>query len=113
MQTTFMNYLILIILSMVVAYIPRFLPLRIFSTRKIPEWFNEWMKYVPVSLFTALVVKDVFIDTTNYTFVGLEHVAKLLASVIVIVIAYRSRSMGLSVVIGLVAVAILAMFVTL
>lgn len=113
MQMTFMNHLILIILSMVVAYIPRFLPLRIFSTRKIPEWFNEWMKYVPVSLFTALVVKDVFVDTTNYTFIGLGHEAKLLASLIVILIAYRSRSMGLSVVIGLIAVAVLAMFVTL
>lgn len=113
MQMTSFNHFILIILSMCVAYIPRFIPLRIFSIRKIPEWFNEWMKYVPVSLFTALVVKDVFMDTTNYTFVGLDHIAKILASLIVIVVAYRSRSMGLSVVIGLVAVAILSMFVIL
>ena len=62
------DHLILILLSMLVAFGPRFIPLRIFSTREIPKWFNEWMKYVPVS-----------------------------------------RSMGLSVVLGLVAVALLAM----
>ena len=35
--------------------------------------------------------------------------AKILASVLVAIVAYRSRSMGLSVVLGLVAVALLAM----
>ena len=108
MQTSFFDHFILIILSMVVAYIPRFIPLRIFSTRKIPTWFNEWMKYVPVSLFTALVAKDVFMNKDDYTFAGFDHTAKLIASLIVIVVAYRSRSMGLSVVVGLVAVWLLA-----
>lgn len=110
MSMSNMDHLILILLSMVVAYLPRFIPLRIFSTRQIPQWFNEWMKYVPVSLFTALVVKDVFIDTKDYTFVGLGYMAKIFAAICVIVVACRSRSMGLSVVLGLVAVAILALF---
>ncbi|KRL36966.1 AzlD domain-containing protein [Liquorilactobacillus uvarum] len=108
-----MEHLILIILSMLVAFGPRFIPLRIFSTRDIPRWFNEWMKYVPVSLFTALVVKDVFIDTSaGYVFTGIHNMAKIIASLIVIVVAYRSRSMGLSVVLGLVAVTLLAMVFT-
>lgn len=106
---TNMDHFILVILSMVVAFIPRFIPLRIFSTREIPQWFNEWMKYVPVSLFTALVVKDIFMDTQHYVFVGFHNVAKIIASLIVIAIAYRSRSMGLSVVFGLAAVTLLAM----
>ncbi|WP_281165822.1 AzlD domain-containing protein [Liquorilactobacillus sicerae] len=110
-QTT--EHLILIILSMLVALGPRLIPLRVFSTRKIPLWFNEWMKYVPVSLFTALVVKDIFIDTNaGYTFVGLRNTAKILAAVIVIGVAYRTRSMGLSVVLGLVAVALLTIVFT-
>ncbi|MDO5004392.1 MAG: AzlD domain-containing protein [Ligilactobacillus salivarius] len=112
MQYSSMDHVILIICSMIAAFIPRFLPLKFFSTRKIPEWFNEWMKYVPVSLFTALVVRDLFVNTKTYTFVGLEYMAKLLAAIIVIVVAYRSRSMGLSVLFGLVAVAILATFLT-
>ena len=88
-----------------------FKPMKFFTTRKIPEWFNEWMKYVPVSLFTALVVKDIFIDTSHYTFIGFGHLTKLLAAVIVMVVAYKSRSMGLSVVLGLAAVALLTMVI--
>lgn len=102
------DHLLLIVLSMLVALGPRLLPMKFFTTRKIPEWFNEWMKYVPVSLFTALVVKDLFLNSDIYTFVGLQHVAKLLAAALVVIIAYKSRSMGLSVVCGLVAVALLS-----
>ena len=109
MHMSSMDHLILVLLSMVVAFLPRFIPLRIFSTREIPQWFNEWMKYVPVSLFTALVVKDIFINTKDYSFIGLGYLAKIVAPVIVIGVAYRSRSMGLSVVFGLIAVALLAL----
>lgn len=109
MNTT--DHLILVVLSMLVALGPRAIPLRIFANREIPAWFNEWMKYVPVSLFTALVVKDVFIDTHhNYAFVGLDNTAKIIASLIVMLVAYRSRSMGLSVILGLIAVAGLTMW---
>ncbi|MCP0887225.1 AzlD domain-containing protein [Ligilactobacillus sp. WILCCON 0076] len=106
-----MDHFLLVLFSMVAAFLPRLIPLRIFATRKIPNWFNEWMKYVPVSLFTALVVKDMFMNTSNYTFVGASNVAKIIAAIIVIGVAYKTRSMGLSVVVGLVAVMILSMFV--
>lgn len=109
--TTNMDHFILIVLSMLVAFVPRYLPMRIFTSRQIPNWFNEWMKYVPVSLFTALVVKDVFMNTETYAFVGVDNVAKILASVIVMAVAYYSRSMGLSVVVGLIAVALLSLVV--
>ncbi|GBG94232.1 branched-chain amino acid transporter [Ligilactobacillus salitolerans] len=109
--TTTMDHFILIVLSMCVAFVPRYLPMRIFASRKIPDWFNEWMKYVPVSLFTALVVKDVFLNTETYTFVGFSNIAKILASLIVIAVSYFSRSMGLAVVVGLIAVALLSVFV--
>ena len=81
MNMSTMDHFILILLSMLVAFGPRFIPLRIFSTREIPKWFNEWMKYVPVSLFTALVVKDVFMDTKTYTFVGCDYMALPIAHV--------------------------------
>ena len=106
-----LDHVLLVVFSMIAAFIPRVVPLHIFATRKIPNWFNEWMKYVPVSLFTALVVKDIFINTKTYTFVGLDNVAKSLAAIIVMAIAYKTRSMGLSVVFGLIAVALLAMVV--
>ena len=73
------------------------------------------MKYVPVSLFTALVVKALFLDGkyqyffdqvnafgTNVTVFG--HASYLIAAVLVAIVAYFTRSMLSSVVVGLVAV---------
>lgn len=109
--TTNLDHFILIMLSMLVAFVPRYFPMKIFASRQIPNWFNEWMKYVPVSLFTALVVKDVFMNTETYEFIGFDSVAKIIASVIVMAVAYFSRSMGLAVVVGLIAVAVLSLVV--
>lgn len=110
MEWNTMQHFWLIIGCFVVAYIPRILPLLVFRTRKIPMWFNEWMKYVPVSLFTSLVVKDIFI-TSNYSVFPLSaRVAELIAAGLTIAVAYWSRSMILSVLVGLGAVFALTMF---
>ena len=68
------------------------------------------MNYVPVSLFTALVVKAVFI-TKNYAFSVSGKAPDIIATVIVIAVAYWTRSMAISVVLGLVAVSLLALIV--
>lgn len=103
------DHFLLIILAAIAAFIPRYLPMLFFSKREIPEWFNEWMKYVPVSLFTALVVKSLFITTAGYHFAPFAHVNQLIAAVIVIIITYMTRSMALSVILGLIAVFVITM----
>ena len=103
-------HIIVIIFAAFAAFIPRYFPILFFSTRKIPEWFNEWMKYVPVSLFTALVVKSIFMSKT-YAFVPFGHVSQILAAVIVMIVAYFTRSMSISVISGLVAVWLLSMVI--
>ncbi|MFC6275702.1 AzlD domain-containing protein [Levilactobacillus tangyuanensis] len=100
----------LIILGFFVAFIPRFFPLMLFTKREIPEWFNEWMKFVPVALFTALVVKDIFIDSESYQFIFSKY-SEMIAAVIVVVVAYRTRSMAISVIIGLISVFLLSMVI--
>ncbi|MFT8400967.1 MAG: AzlD domain-containing protein [Lentilactobacillus diolivorans] len=98
----------LILACFCVAFAPRLIPLLFFRTRKIPDWFNEWMRYVPISLFTALVVKDLFISP-DYA-VTFSRIPEMVAAVIVIGIAFWTRSMAISVVLGLAAVFMLAMF---
>ena len=106
-----LDHVLLVVFSMIAAFIPRVVPLHIFATRKIPNWFNEWMKYVPVSLFTALVVKNIFITTAGYRFVPFGHVEQILAAVIVMIVAYFTRSMSMSVIAGLVGVWLLSLVV--
>ncbi|MGM9891341.1 AzlD domain-containing protein [Limosilactobacillus sp.] len=110
-QNKILYHIIVIVIAAAAAFIPRYFPVLFFSTRKIPEWFNEWMKYVPVSLFTALVVKNVFITTAGYHFVPFGHVEQILAAIIVMIVAYFTRSMSMSVISGLVAVWLLSMVV--
>lgn len=110
-QNKILYHLIVIVIAAVAAFIPRYFPVLFFSTRKIPEWFNEWMKYVPVSLFTALVVKNVFITTAGYRFVPFGHVEQILAAVVVMIVAYFTRSMAMSVIGGLVAVWLLSVVI--
>ncbi|XIF19470.1 MAG: AzlD domain-containing protein [Acetilactobacillus jinshanensis] len=68
------------------------------------------MSYVPISLFTALVVKGLFI-TNHYTFSLAGKAPDLIATVIVIVVAYWTRSMAISVILGLIAVWLLALVI--
>ncbi|WP_283587002.1 AzlD domain-containing protein [Limosilactobacillus viscerum] len=104
-------HVVVIIFAAFAAFIPRYFPILFFSTRKIPEWFNEWMKYVPVSLFTALVIKNIFITTAGYRFVPFGHVEQIFAAIIVMVIAYFTRSMSISVIGGLISVWVLSMVI--
>lgn len=104
-------HIIVIIFAAFAAFIPRYFPILFFSTRKIPEWFNEWMKYVPASLFTALIVSRIFVTTAGYHFVPFGHVEQILAALVVMVVAYFTRSMAISVVGGLVTVWLLSMVI--
>ncbi|GAD16451.1 hypothetical protein FD05_GL000253 [Lentilactobacillus otakiensis DSM 19908 = JCM 15040] len=63
-----------------------------------------------MSLFTALVVKDIFISP-EYTVTLVNRAPEMIAAVIVIGIAYWTRSMAISVVLGLLAVFLLAMVI--
>ncbi|OJG18120.1 branched-chain amino acid transporter [Enterococcus canis] len=99
--------MILLILGLFLAsYLPRVIPLFYFSRRQVPVWFSDWMKYVPVALFAALSFKDVFI---THDHLDLAWNVKILAMLIVVGVAYKSRSMALSVLTGLGAVFLLSM----
>lgn len=101
------TYLLLLVLSLfVVAYVPRLFPMLYFTHRKVPSWFSEWMKYVPAALFAALAFKDVFI---THEHLDIAWNIKVLAMVLVAGVAYKSRSMALSVLTGLASVFLLSM----
>ncbi|MFK4567971.1 AzlD domain-containing protein [Enterococcus sp. UD-01] len=99
--------LFLLVLGLfVVSYIPRVIPMLYFSKRKVPTWFSDWMKYVPVALFAALSFKDVFI---THEHLDLMWNVKIIAMALVLGIAYKTKSMALSVIVGLLAIFLLSM----
>lgn len=103
-----MNNILLVVVAGLAAFIPRYFPTVFFSKRKLPEWFDEWMSFVPVSLFTALIAKSIFV-TSTYGFVA-TNIAAIVAAILVIIIAYYTHSMAISVVSGLILMWILKLF---
>lgn len=104
---TKMYLLLLVGCLFIVAYVPRLFPMLYFTHRKVPAWFSEWMKYVPVALFAALAFKDVFI---THEHLDLAWNTKIVAMLLVAGVAYKTRSMAFSVLTGLVSVFLLSMF---
>ena len=56
-------------------------------------------------------MKNIFITTAGYRFVPFGHVEQILAAVIVMIVAYFTRSMSMSVIAGLVGVWLLSLVV--
>lgn len=100
------SLLLLILCLFGASYLPRLFPMLYFSQRQVPQWFSDWMKYVPISLFAALVFKDVFINNNQLDIV--DNV-RIIAMFLVAGVAYKTRSMAISVLTGLAAVFLLSM----
>ncbi|AVQ33984.1 hypothetical protein C7J88_07245 [Staphylococcus muscae] len=99
-------FLIAVVLSGVVTLFVRVLPLVMISRIEFSEKFIKWLSFIPITLFTALVVdglikqeSGVFGYAINWTF--------LIALVPTIWIALRTRSLTITVLVGMVAVALL------
>ena len=85
----------------IVSYIPRVLPPLILSRMKIPAVVERWLKYVPTSVFGALVFCEIFTGPQGFNF-SLTNI-NLLASRVVLAVAVRTNSLAKSIVFGLAA----------
>jgi len=96
--------ILLTILGMaVVTYLPRLLPVYFLSSRSLPPLVVDWLRYVPVAvlaamLFPSLLVQgDQVILATNNIF--------LYAALPTLLVAWKTRSLFGSVMVGVVLVA--------
>ena len=96
-----MKIWILIVGMAIVTYVPRMIPLLIFSKINLPPWLESWLKYIPVGIFSALVFPDIFIR--NQMFSMTINNIELISSILVFAIAFKTRSLGLSVIVGIIS----------
>ena len=98
---TDMKIWILIVGMAIVTYVPRMIPLLMFSKKNLPSWLESWLKYIPVGIFSALVFPDIFIR--NQMFSMTINNIELISSILVFAIAFKTRSLGLSVIVGIIS----------
>ncbi|MFO8069879.1 MAG: AzlD domain-containing protein [Alkalibacterium sp.] len=93
----------LLILGMaIVTYIPRFLPILLLSKKEISPSFSRWMSYIPVSIFASLIASDIFFWEGSFSLQPLSNI-KLIPSVLVLIVAYKTKSLLWSMITGVLA----------
>lgn len=104
--------IVMLILGMaVVTYLPRFVPMLVLSNRKVPEKLVKWMSFIPVSIFSALVFSDVFFWNSEVNVHLLENV-KLLPTLLVFYIAYKTQNLLWSMAFGILGISVMVLFTT-
>ena len=93
-----------------VTYLPRVLPMLVLSNRSVPEKISKWMSFVPVSIFAALIFSDVFFWESQFNVNPIVNI-KLLPSVLVFIVAYKTKSLLWSMVLGIAAIALMVYLV--
>jgi len=100
------NYYGLIIGMAVVTYFPRFLPMLLLSKKEISPSFSKWMSYIPVSIFASLVASDVFFWENDFNLYPAVNL-KLIPTLLVLVVAMKTRSILWSMLTGIVSMTVL------
>ncbi|MCC0651072.1 MULTISPECIES: AzlD domain-containing protein [unclassified Clostridioides] len=97
------NYIIIVILGMaIVTYIPRILPMIIFSKNDMPESIKDIMKFIPIAILSSLIAKDIFFNGDNL-YLSFTN-PKIISSIIVLLVAYKFKSIAVSIAVGAISI---------
>jgi branched-subunit amino acid transport protein len=93
------SYLILLLGMGAVTYIPRWLPMFFLSGKKLPQWFIDWLDFIPVAILSALLIPELVISGTP------RHLdifqAKMMVGIPTFLFALKTRSLAGTVVVGM------------
>ncbi len=89
-----------LILAMgLVTYLPRWMPLFVFSQRAMPRWLVEWLDLIPVAILSALVFPELLTNGAPRSLDILQ--AKSVVAIPTLVFALKTRSLGGTVIVGM------------
>jgi len=102
-----MNFYVwsVIIGGCIVTVFPRVLPITILSKIKLNKKVEEFLTYIPISILAALIAVELFIVDNKFSIQG--NFLELLATIPTVVVAFKKNNLLLTVVVGIVSVAIL------
>ncbi|MEN1990662.1 MULTISPECIES: AzlD domain-containing protein [Paenibacillus] len=86
-------------------FLPRVLPLMLFSRIPIPGWLLRWLEYVPVAVMAALIGQELFMSGNQL--IPITQNAALWAALPTFAVAIWTRSLLGTVLVGIVAMMVL------
>ena len=96
--------LIIILGAALVTYLPRMLPLVILSRTRLPNVFLRWLSYIPAAVLSALLAPSLLIVEGR---LNIAHNLYLLAAIPTGIVAVKTRSMALTIIVGMAAIVLL------
>ena len=93
------DYLLLVLGMGIVTYLPRWVPLIFLSRRRLPEWFRQWLGFIPAAVLSALILPGLLTngEPRHLTFFQ----PALLVSIPTLIFAWKSRSLAGTVIVGM------------
>ncbi|WP_210137632.1 AzlD domain-containing protein [Staphylococcus sp. GDH8C109P] len=105
-MTTTLHMLLIIVLCGVVTWLTRIIPFILITKIKLSETVVKWLSFIPITLFTALIVDGVLEqheDSMVYS-VNLPFLVTMLPTIIIAII---TRSLTITIVSGILIMAVL------
>ena len=78
----------------------RFLPLSPLMPKNMPPWFQLAMKFVPVSVLSAIIIPAIFISEETGNIIIQDNL-RIEAAIVAILVAYFTRSTAITIISGL------------
>lgn len=89
----------------IVTVLPRVLPITILSKIRLNKNVEEFLTYIPLSILAALIAVELLTVDNKFSIQG--NSLELLAAIPTVLVALRKNNLLLTVVVGIVSVAIL------
>ena len=93
------EYLAVILGMGLVTFLPRWLPLVYLTNRNLPSWLVEWLDLIPAAILSALLLPELVTGGVPRTLDFIRP--ELLAAVPTFLVAIFTKSLGGTVVIGM------------
>lgn len=102
------SIIILIIAMMVVTYLPRMIPMVFLAGKKIPDWLNEWLGYIPVTVLAALLFPTLFMKDQQIFISGNSY---LLAALPTFIAGFLTKNIFVTVIVGMISIVLIRLYV--
>lgn len=101
------KYLLIILGMGLVTYSTRFLPLFLFKNHRLNANILKWMKYVPITILSAIIAPDIFMpEPEGALYISLKN-PYLIAAIITTLVAFKIKNLIGVIMIGMVSILIL------
>jgi len=92
----------------VVTFLPRLLPVLLLSSRRLPILIVAWLRFIPVAVLAAMLLPSLVVNDAKLDFSGSNLF--LWAAIPTFLVAWKTRSLFGSVIVGMIVVALARYF---